>query len=920
MKIHRIHVWNMAGIREREVEFAPGTTVVEGPNESGKTTLLAALDRLLFAQDTSRAKDIRQLQPKDRPESAPEVEAELTFGTTRVTYRKRWLHRPETIAKIRHDSGRVEHLAGGEAHERVIRLMEAHVNVALWQALRVQQGRGWLDRIEPGRIPSLIRVLEGMSDSARPDSGSSLMTRLAAEKQRYWTGTWKKTKQYAEAERELAAARQALATLERERQSAEAQADELVRVERERAGLREQAVEVGLRRERVEQAAKRVDEAVKAVGGAELATRSAQLDHDAAQLGWGARSKAVREAKDAQAALASLERELQGQEEEVARLERQRKEASARCEEARRVRGAAEAAFRAAERHAELLSAQGRREGLIARLKQVRDLGARRTELAPAVERGRDLPDLLDAAERIATEVTAATARLEAQAPRVEVRATAPVRFEVDGDAIQLPADGGRAWTVGDRLSLRYRDLALDVVGGVDAAEEVRRQRDAGDRLTAVLRDAGAESLEDLRGRVTQAAVHRSELDGVQEDLKRLLGGETAEDLEGEVAVLSDRIADLECGRDLDRTLPPSEAEARRTAEDADVRVRQARELEEAALDALRVAEAQWNTVLLDRATAATRLDEARQRAERLARELEADRAVDPDEVREEALAAAAAALRAAREHEAALRTELEELGPEQVELERAQAAGAVDDVGRLIREADRRSDRLIGSLETIGGLGLDEQVAEAEATVLVAEAKLGRVATEASAVQLLMDLLEQERQRAQRTYLQPYQEALERYGRLVFGPRFAVELDEELAVTARVDRGSALQVELLSIGAQEQLAILARAACARLAGSHGEPVPLVLDDAFGYSDPDRLRKLGAVLLDLSKTTQVLVMTCMPDRYRWAAGASVVHLERELEPAAVGRPPAGADGLVGDDDADGAAAPEAVPAGSGGPA
>jgi uncharacterized protein YhaN len=54
--------------------------------------------------------------------------------------------------------------------------------------------------------------------------------------------------------------------------------------------------------------------------------------------------------------------------------------------------------------------------------------------------------------------------------------------------------------------------------------------------------------------------------------------------------------------------------------------------------------------------------------------------------------------------------------------------------------------------------------------------------------------------------------------------------------------------------------------------------VPVIIDDALGYSDPDRLKKLGVAFSVAGKDCQVIVMTCEPDRYRGVGGAKVVSL------------------------------------------
>lgn len=54
--------------------------------------------------------------------------------------------------------------------------------------------------------------------------------------------------------------------------------------------------------------------------------------------------------------------------------------------------------------------------------------------------------------------------------------------------------------------------------------------------------------------------------------------------------------------------------------------------------------------------------------------------------------------------------------------------------------------------------------------------------------------------------------------------------------------------------------------------------MPLILDDALGYTDPERLRLMGAVLAKAAKECQIVIFTCVPDRYSYVGEAKVVSI------------------------------------------
>jgi hypothetical protein len=52
----------------------------------------------------------------------------------------------------------------------------------------------------------------------------------------------------------------------------------------------------------------------------------------------------------------------------------------------------------------------------------------------------------------------------------------------------------------------------------------------------------------------------------------------------------------------------------------------------------------------------------------------------------------------------------------------------------------------------------------------------------------------------------------------------------------------------------------------------------LILDDALGYTDPERLKLMGAVLAKAGKECQIIILTCVPERYSNIGEATVVRL------------------------------------------
>ena len=141
----------------------------------------------------------------------------------------------------------------------------------------------------------------------------------------------------------------------------------------------------------------------------------------------------------------------------------------------------------------------------------------------------------------------------------------------------------------------------------------------------------------------------------------------------------------------------------------------------------------------------------------------------------------------------------------------------------------------------------------------------------------LLYATMKEERDAARRAYVAPLKEKIERLGRLVFDSSFEVEVTEDLSVASRTMEGSNVPFESLSGGTKEQISLISRLACAMTISNDGG-ASLILDDALGYTDPERLKLMGAVLAKAGKECQIIILTCVPDRYNNVGEATVVRL------------------------------------------
>lgn len=229
----------------------------------------------------------------------------------------------------------------------------------------------------------------------------------------------------------------------------------------------------------------------------------------------------------------------------------------------------------------------------------------------------------------------------------------------------------------------------------------------------------------------------------------------------------------------------------------------------------------------------------------------------------------------AAEEEHHTAKANLAEQNPEQT---RALAENARKSALRAAQDLRTKQDEqhgVLANLELLGEKGLYDDHEQACTELERAESRLSTIEARSAAADLLFRTLERKRDEARRAYAAPLREKISSLGGYVFGTGFGVELDDDLSISSRTLDGKTLPFESLSIGAKEQLSIIARLASSLLADPT-EGVPLIFDDTLGYSDPDRLEGMGAMLSLAGRHCQIIILTCTPGRFSHVGDAKVL--------------------------------------------
>jgi hypothetical protein len=872
VKLHRLVLTNYRGVTHREIEFPDrGVVVVSGANEIGKSSMIEALDLLLNSKDRSNKKDVKQVKPTHADVGA-EIIAEISTGPYRFIYRKRFHKRCETELTV--VSPRREQLTGDEAHDRVLALLDETVDMELWQAQRVWQSTSTA-AVDLSGCDALSRALDAAAGEAVQLSGAEplLVDRIDAEYLRYYTATGRPTGEWSTAIKRLREADDEVARCA----AAVAEVDDAVRrhaaLTENLALLAEDRAEAAKRLAEARVAAEAVAALTQQLKQAEVVAAAADATLTASVAALTERRRMRADIDQRTAAIAALETASAEALEELATATEVREEAEAAAKQARDAVEESQRRVDAARRVVERASDRDQANRLENRLAKLdaarRELDRVQLELAGIAV----TDDMMRAIEAAATAVERAAGQAELASAHVELVALADVDVQVDDESLSIRA--GEQWSanVGAPTDIEVPGLLrVRVVPGAPASDSHAKLEAAQQILTEALTKARAADVAEAR-LLTDC---RRELISARNTLRA-----TSEALIGDdtVAELRTRLAEL-------RAAEPAEPGLFDVGDPAIARA----DLD-AAVAAHKQAVADCETHRKVAEVAAKRLGErtsgadvarstlgAAQAELTVAQErlLHQRSAATDDELAVKAEADGEAA-RHATGLVAELGAELAERAPDTVTAALNDAILRSDSLGNRHQEASDALREVTTQLKVYGTEGRKGQLDAAQTEREHAEADYLRMHRRARAAQLLRSVMTRHRDATRQRYVDPFRSQVERLGRIVFGDSFEVEIDSALRICSRTLAGRTVPYDSLSGGAKEQMGIVARLAGAVLVAKE-DSVPVVIDDALGFTDADRLTKMGAVFNAVGDDGQVIVLTCSPERYASVQGAHHIAL------------------------------------------
>jgi len=896
MKLISATVRNYRIHRDVTVNFDPSRTLVGGANETGKSTLIEAVHRGLFLKANVTG-EAQKSMVSTLHAGHPEVEIRFVAQGAEFLLKKRFSGTTGTTHLTKSGGGTWQ---GEEAETRLHELLGVP---------EVSGGRNILERV--GVQWAHLWVWQGMSGRDPAGSTDGQRTELLQRLQAFGGGVAMQSESDARVAAHFAEAKERIFV----RAGSARTGSDLARAQTEAEEARVEHAAASDRLARLEQTVREFEEAVatarRAAGDLEkLSEQRTQVDEKLAQAEELSRSEErqsqeVKDAADKQEALESVEQTILGLRDSVGQLQaslapkRDKEQCLAQSLDSSRERGAeaegkydeAQTNTRVARLRKELAGSwvgwfekQAREAELRKRLERVQafeeEIAGYQAELSrlAAIDQ-KAFTDL----QHLESKQAQAQAALNAMAAEIElVAAPNPVRVgsvELSVGKRQRIVEPTEV-SVGDTLSLKIYP------GGGDSLTKARNEvREAQARLQRPLDEYGLQTV----AAAAEALAKRTEVERKRTAAEAAVSALDADDLADECseaetdfasaeADVARRMEQLGCS---DRPDSLAEAKARLRCEDKSLRNCETLESEmKVARDAL-LAEQSGLTGQLKTLQG----DIAKDTQKLTGFEAQLRMLLDShgeDAVRAQRLAGARLAKECAEEALTQIQAALSALQPDQLSqsCDRLQRAITAKDQER--QDAERRRAVSQAALRSDGAEDPHTAQAQADAKRASAEDHLAAVSRKAQAIALIDELFQHEQQALADRFSQPLAEKIGDYLKRLFGPEARAVVTFEDNAFKRIElvrsaQGGAMPFDSLSGGTREQVAAAVRLAIAELlAANHDGSLPVVFDDAFAYSDPDRVNTMQGMLdLGASRGLQVIVLSCNPSDYAGLGARSV---------------------------------------------
>lgn len=895
MRIKEIELQHVRAIDHLKLDnFADnGVTVISGDNEVGKSTIADALKFLFKFQYTSASQEVtamHQLGSAEPPQITAHLELDgYDFTVTKVYARSRGkcvieIHAPmrQTIDGKAAESWLAERFANADTKR-------------VWDVFVAEQGKAQ-ETLSLGGYAQISSALqEAVGQNPETDAQRSIFEHVEKEFKKYFTekGAARKItpkKVLTDPEKDLGEAKNQLAegrtkVREYENLLAESRRNE-DKLAASAAALPEAEQELQLWQQRnaaLEEFRVRVDNSREAFIAAEhnfvlaeknKSTREALIDELA---------KAKEAVTAAQAQLDSASAIAEAEENESAAAEAALEASSQNYRRARLVSEIAQVNVGICE----TLDTIAKLEDKLA---QVGELQKKEAELKSALKAdhiGAKLSDTVIRKLRTALNTyDTAKAVLEAASPVMTVRAASASKVTVNGDTLALTADGEpHTQAVTEPVELKVGDVTVGIRPGTESGQAQHDLATAADEYESLLEEYSVSSVSEAEEKFASRRQHEGELAQIRLAISTMLSNRSASELEAELADAKEQVQVLQERKDSLQSEQAGEeaaeekpakltlAEAKQHATASLAAQKQSEKAREAAEAKVRSFAARPAKNVLVRAESAYEHTEADSR-----RCLSALEKAREDSSDAEVFAAVENRLKDKKAAEAQLSDAQAKLAAQNADDVAMSLEGAQSRVNNLKAEHEKLVNRNWQiKIELRSFDSANEKLADYESKVERLQRSYDSLMRNANAARVLYQAMSEARTEKRNELAAPLMEKFMEYGKSVFGPDTKFTMDDDLQIVARANNAGYFATEHLSGGAQEQIDILLRLAAAGIMEG-GAGAPVIIDDALGYSDDNRIRLMNNALGRAGKDSQVIVLTCDKRRFDRIPGARFIDI------------------------------------------
>ena len=872
MKLRRLSVNQFKRFTEPTMlgKLCDGLNLVVGPNELGKSTLLDALRAALFERYSSKARPIMALQ-NDRSGAAPVVELVFEVDDAEYALTKRFVKNP--YAQLRCPDGT---LLEADAAENELRNLLGFAEsgnrgatsetLGMWGVLWVQQGQSFgrpdlpdsaLASLSAGLESEVGMVLGGRRGRELPQVIKQRRGELVTAARRQPRGEYKDTiDQVSELEQRLVGQQQQQLEMSATLEQLAAAEERLTRLE---DGSQDR-----IDQEELEQAREQLGEVER--HDLQLEAARSELQNRQGQLEQAQRSQLERAFRREE--LESDQEQLQKETERLEELQQQERESLLELEGLRQAATDAEATVEAA-----MQSETNWRRILdrISRTAELDDLLRRQGDVEAAQQRLTDAQsqaEQIQVTDEVLLHIRQATEIADQANARVRVAATR-ISFDIHGDRLAgIEADGApltdppatveAVEPVTIAIPERGRIIVEPAVA--DRDQLLRAEREARVELQAALSAAGAQSLADAQILRDQRRDLEADADAARKELERLAPSDNPSTLKPRIDELRQALGALPSEEDAGHL--PSKNDVEAALQSAQAELQEARGEERVSREAVDTRAQAVSDLSVEVRTLENAVESQTELIERRLERL----GIDAEAVSDEQLAEASdAAAQAVTERQQIVYT----LGENWSASTRTQLEARISRLTSTLEQ--RASSRVDTRIETVrlrerveahDSAGIDEAIEHTQHEHELATRNRDRLSRELDVLDLLGDTLRAAESEAREPYLAPVVSRVHPYLQMLF-PSAEISMDEDLYIKGMSRREGYEEVfDHLSMGTQEQIAVLVRLAFAEMLVDQGAPAAVILDDALAFSDDQRMRLMFDILSHAAQRVQIVVFTC----------------------------------------------------------